>query len=325
MGKSAPSPDPRMGEAAMKSAATGERYLEWMQGLSGVTQGWAETDRARFKGVFEPLENQMVADAQSYASPARREMSASEAIADVRQQAGIGRQMQTRQLASMGVNPASGRFAAETRRSGTAETLAAAGAGNMARRQTDAIGDAKMANMVNMGRGMAVNPGTSMGMAGNMGSAGFSGAMQGYGQQASIFGQQHQQQVNAVNSENAMWGSVGQGLGMLVGASGFMSTKESKTKIRKPMSVLETIKGMPVKEWEYKQGMGDGGGQKHVGAIAEDWKKSTGLGDGKSISIIDAIGVNLGAAQELTAKVEKLEARIRKLDDYRKPKAKEAA
>lgn len=324
MGKSAPSPDPRMGEAAMKSAATGERYLEWMQGLSSVTQSWAETDRARFKGVFEPLEDQMVADAQSYASPARREMSASEAIADVRQQAGVGRQMQTRQLAALGVNPASGRFAAETRRAGTAETLAAAGAGNMARRQTDAIGDAKMANVVNMGRGMAVNPGTSMGMAGNMGSAGFTGAMQGYGQQASIFGAQHRAQMDAWSAKNSSMAGIGQGLGMLAGAF-FPSTKDSKTKIRKPVSLLETIKGMPVKEWEYKQGMGDGGGQKHVGAIAEDWQKATGLGDGKSISIIDAIGVNLGAAQELTAKVEKLEAKIRKLDDYRKPKVKEAA
>jgi hypothetical protein len=324
MGKSsAPSPDPRMGEAALKSAQTGERYLEWMQGMSGVTQGWAETDRARFKGVFEPLEDQMVADAQSYASPARREMSASEAIADVRQQAGIGRQMQTRQLASMGVNPASGRFEAETRRSGTAETLAAAGAGNMARRQTDAIGEAKLANMVNMGRGMAVNPGTSMGMSANMGSSGFSGAMQGYNQQGSILGQQHRAQMDAWSANQSQYAGIGQGLGMLAGA--FMSTKDSKTKIRKPMSVLETIKGMPVKEWEYKQGMGDGGGQKHVGAIAEDWQKSTGLGDGKSISVIDAIGVNLGAAQELAAKVEKLESKIRKLDDYRKPKVKEAA
>jgi hypothetical protein len=312
-----------MGEAAMKSAQTGERYLEWMQGLSRVTQGWAETDRARFKGVFEPLEDQMVADAQSYASPARRELTASEAIADVRQQAGVGRQMQTRQLAALGVNPASGRFAAETRRAGTAETLAAAGAGNMARRQTDAIGEAKMANVVNMGRGMAVNPGTSMGMAGNMGASGFSGAMQGYGQQANILGQQHRAQMDAWSANQSQAAGLGQGLGMLAGA--FMSTKDSKTKIRKPISVLETIKGMPVKEWEYKQGMGDGGGQKHVGAIAEDWQKATGLGDGKSISIIDAIGVNLGAAQELAAKVEKLEARVRKLDDYRKPKVKEAA
>jgi len=318
MGKSAPSPDPRMGEAALKSAATGERYLEWMQGLSGITQGWAETDRARFKGVFEPLEDQMVADAQSYASPARRELSASEAIADVRQQAGIGRQMQTRQLASMGVNPASGRFEAETRRSGTAETLAAAGAGNMARRQTDAIGDAKTANVVNMGRGMAVNPGTSMGMSANMGASGFSGAMQGYGQQGNILGQQHRAQMDAWSANNSSMAGIGQGIGMLAGA--FMSTKDSKKNIRKPMSVLETIKGMPVKEWEYKEGMGDG--KKHIGPIAEDFAKSTGLGDGKSISVIDALGVNLGAAQELAGKVEKLEAKIDRMAGY---KVKEAA
>ena len=317
MGKSAPKPDKNIGIAALKSAETGEKFLSWMQDQADITNAWAEEDRGRFKDVFQPLEDRMVQDALDYSSPERKEMAAAEAIGDVRQQFAAGRGQQQRQMAAMGVNPASGRFAGESRRGATAEALASAGAGNMARRQVEQIGDAKMAGVVNMGRGMAVNPATSMGLANQAGASGFSGAMQGYNQQGNLLLGQHQAQMNAYNAQNQMMGGIGQGVGMLAGA--FMSSKDSKTNKKKSMGVLDAVKSMPVEEWEYKQGMGDGGGKKHVGPYAEDFQRATGLGNGKEISIIDAVGVNMGATQELARQVERIE---RKLDGKR---AKEAA
>lgn len=325
MGKSkAPAPDPNIGIAAMKSAELGERYLTFMQGQAGITNQWAEDDRARFKGVFEPLEDRMVADALDYASPERKAMAASEAVADVRQQTALGDQQRTRQMAAMGVNPASGRFAGEDRRAGTAADLAAAGAGNMARRQTEAMGDSKLANVVNMGRGMAVNPATSMGMSNSASGQGFQGAMSGYNQQGNLLTQQHNAEMKAWSANQQQMGAIGQGFGMVLGAMPFMSSKDSKTNKKKPMSVLDAVKDMPVEEWEYKKGMGDGGGKRHIGPYAEDFQRATGLGDGKSISVIDAVGVNLGAAQELAAKVEKLESKIDSMGGAKRKK-KEAA
>ena len=324
MGKSAPKPDPNIGRAAMKSAEMGEKYLAWMQDQSAITNAWALEDRDRHQSVFQPLEDQMIRDAQNYASPERKALSAAEAIGDVRQQFEVGRGQNERRLTSMGVSPASGRFTGEARRGATAESLAAAGAGNMARRNVDQIGDAKMAGVVNMGRGLAVNPATSMGMSNNAGAQGFSGAMQGYGQQGSLLLSQHDAQMKAYNANQQMLGGIGQGFGMVLGAMPMMSSKDSKTNKKKSMGVLDAVKDMPVEEWEYKAGMGDGGGKRHIGPYAEDFQRATGLGDGKSISVIDAVGVNLGAAQELAAKVEKLESKIDSMGGAKRKK-KEAA
>jgi hypothetical protein len=40
--------------------------------------------------------------------------------------------------------------------------------------------------------------------------------------------------------------------------------------------------------------------------MAQDFKRVTGLGDGRSISVIDAIGVTMGAVKELAEKIDTL-------------------
>ncbi|MEW6125024.1 MAG: hypothetical protein AB1698_20660 [Pseudomonadota bacterium] len=64
------------------------------------------------------------------------------------------------------------------------------------------------------------------------------------------------------------------------------------------------MRGMPVEEWTYKEGAGDGG--RHIGTYAQDFRRETGKGDGKSIPVIDAIGVTMGAVKELDAKFEQI-------------------
>ena len=75
----------------------------------------------------------------------------------------------------MGIDPRSGRYATAEAKAGTDLALAGAGAKNLARRQVEDTGRSLRANAINLGQGMAVNPGTSMGLSNGAGQAGFGG------------------------------------------------------------------------------------------------------------------------------------------------------
>jgi len=300
-------------------------YQDYMMGQAEITNGWAAEDRSRYTDVAVPLQDDWIAEANAYDSPERKAMAADEASADVRQQFALGRQQTQRQNAAVGVNPASGRSQSGTNRMQAMESLGAAGAANGARRQTEATGRQLKATSINMLGGLAVNPGTSMGLSTGAGSGGMAAATNGIasaagttmaGAQAAMGGQQgmmnglnaqYQNQMQAHNASQASLSSALGGIGQVAGYA-MMSSKDYKTNKTKSMSALDAMKKMPVEEWEYKKGLGDGGGKKHVGAYAEDFQKATGLGDGKSISIIDAIGVSMGAIQELSSKVDQMAA-----------------
>lgn len=311
MGKEkAPGPDPRIGDAALRTAELGDRYLTFMQEQAGITNNWAAEDRARYRGTFMPLEDRYISEAANYNSPERRAAAVTEAVGDVRQESAIARGTRERSLTAMGVNPNSGRFAAEERRGGVSEALASAGAGNMARRQVEAMAEAKTANAINLGKGLSVNPATSMGLSMNATGAGFQGAMNGQTQMAGMLGDMDRTRMNAWQQNNSMWNGIGGAVGSLAGAF-LLSSKDAKTNKRQPeMSVLDAVRDMPVEQWSYKDGMGDGGGRDHIGPYAEDFQRATGLGDGQTISIVDAIGVNMRATQELADKVDRIEAAV---------------
>jgi len=206
---------------------------------------------------------------------------------------------------AMGVNPMSGRAINANAKAGTDGALAMAGAQNLARRGVEQQGDAMKANAINLGNGLAVNPGTSMGLSNGASQAGFSGAMQGYGQQASILGQQHNQQMQAWQAKQAGIGGIGNALGTVAGAFMFGSSKDIKHD-KQPVDALGAVKKMPVEAWTYNKGKGDG--KRHVGPYAEDFAKATGVGDGKSIDAITMMGVTMGAVRQLADKVDAMGA-----------------
>lgn len=319
---SAPSPDPKMGEAALLSAKTGKQMMTWMRGQADITNNWASEDRNLYKSFYQPLEKAYVADAQAANNPNRMARRASAeargAIADVRQQFGVQRAADRRGMTAMGVNPRSRRFLEANKAGGTAEALAVAGAANVARRaslqQDEARADGMTANAINLGKGLAVNPGESMGLSNSAGSVGFNGAMQGYNQQANILNQDYQNRMQAWQSNMGGLSGLASGLGAIAGAAsgggGFLSilsSKDYKTDKKPAKGSLEKVRKMPVEEWAYKPGIADGGAMRHIGPYAEDFSKATGVGDGKSIDVISQLGVTLGAVQELDKKVAKLE------------------
>lgn len=291
--------------------------LSWMQDQAGITNQWATEDRARYKDTFQPLQDQFIAEAQGYDTAERRADRANSAAADIALAARQAGDARTRQAMSMGVNPMSGRFQAETAKAATDTALATAGARNLAGQQVEQEGRSLRAQAVNLGQGLGVNPATSMGISNGAAASGFNGAMSGYGQQGSLLNTQYQNQLSAWQANQGALGSAMGGLGALAGA--FLSSKDLKENKRPVDDALKAVQKMPVERWSYKDGVADGG--EHVGPYAEDFKKATGVGDGKSIDPISLVGITLGAVQELGAKVDRLERAAPKAQPKRKPVA----
>lgn len=370
----APEPDPLIGQAALKNAEIGEEFLDFTREqyeignerqkeqdklANSVTQqqleagkqaqGWATADRDRYEKVFQPLQDEFIDTAKNWDSAERQSKQAAEAKADVQNNAALARQSNERNMASMGVDPRSGRYAGVNRAGELATGLAAAGAENNARNQVRKEGVAMRADAVNMGNGLAVNPATSLGLgtssagaaygttaANNAQSAGlgsimgqgYSGAMSGYNSQANILNQQHGNQLQAWSAQNqsnaasssSMWG----GIGSLAGMGAMMlSSKDFKEDKQDVEGALDAIEKMPVEKWKYKDGIADGA--EHVGPYAEDFQAATGLGDGKSINIVDGIGLTMKAVQELSQKVDQVASSGKGLPKRNKPEARVSA
>lgn len=409
----------RQGQAAL---AAGQRYQGIFDEQANNQYGFAKEQQDRYKNTYQPMEEQFAQDAKNWDSADRQSKVAAEARADVLTSAAGAQQQQQRQLASMGVDPRSGKFAAASNATGLQAALSAAGAQNAARDNVRTQGMALRGTAIDMGRGVqamgqqasqlgmqasgaanaALNTGMNMNMqatsaglgamqnaqsmnlqakgashsalsqgqnmsmqANNLGlaasgvgntaaslgmgnqgggytglglgvnagqaamnttlgansafqqngqnmNAGFSGAMQGYAGQASTLNSLYGNQLQAWSTQKqadaqatgGMFGGIGSLLGTGIGAYAALSSKKAKENKRPVKGALNAVEKMPVEKWKYKDGMADGG--EHVGPYAEDFKKATGLGDGKSINLVDAIGINMKATQELSAKVDKL-------------------
>ena len=369
-----PAADPAIGQAALAQADLGYKYFEEAKAQFGIqnqrqaeldaltrqvtqqqlgaatqAQQWATEDRARYDSVFKPLQDQAIQRAQTWDSPERQALVASEARADVLNNASDQRFIRNRQMGAMGIDPTSGRYAGVERAGELQTGLAAAGAQNMARNQVrkEAIG--LQADAINMGSGLGMNPGQSLGLGVQAGSAalasqtnanqqsranvgvlqsGYQTAMGGLQNQAGILQGQQNYNLNAWNASNqakmqnqqSLWGGVGQIAG-LAGMAIF-SSKEVKEDKRPVEGALDAVRSMPVEEWSYKEGVADEG--RHIGPYAEDFQKATGQGDGRSIDVISAIGLNMKATQELAERVDEL-ASVMPMARRRRAAKKESA
>lgn len=345
--------DPNVGKAAMKQAELGEDWLKFANEQFAVAnerqkeqdkianevsqqqldaskqaQGWATKDRERYEGTFVPLQDEFIKQAQNWDSPERQQQMAAEAKADVLTNASQQRGATQRQMAGMGVNPTSGRYAGVDRAGENATALAAAGAQNNARNTVRNQAMSLKGDAINLGSGLGVNPATSLGLSsstgsaafgttaannsqsaglGNMVGAGYQGAMNGYNSQASILNQQQQNKIQAQQMKNqsssSLWGGIGSLAGMGMMAFSSKKLKENKKPIEDG-AALDAVNSMPVEEWKYKDGVSDGG--EHIGPYAEDFARVTGKGDGKMINMMDSLGLTMKAVQDLSKKVDRL-------------------
>lgn len=361
MGKStssAPDPDPNIGKAALLQAETGEKWLSFAQDAFTVSQDrqseldaltkrvteqqlglatdqadWARQDRDRYNNTFRPVETAYIKEATNYATDARQRQAASEARTDVRTAARTARAADERASASMGISPASGRFAGIRAETNMNTTLAEAGAANTARQAVRDKGLALKADVVNLGRGLpaqaAAGAGSSVAASGtalsgnqatnaqalaapSIVSQGYSGAMQGYSGMGSTLNQQYGIQSQNWQASQQLAGQNAAGIGsFLGGAMGLIfsdeNIKHDKAEVPEG-AALEAVNNMPVTEWTYDEGVADEG--RHVGPMAQDFQKQTGKGDGKTIAVQDAIGVTMKAVQDLDKKVTRMSEAI---------------
>lgn len=360
-GGSAPPPDPRIAEAALMQGKLGEEWLQFAREAFKISQGRqseldaltkkittfqlgemqrlgniSKQDRARYLSVFRPLENQFIKEAKNYDTPEKQAEAAAKATADVSSAAARERQSSEREMASMGVNPGSGRYAGLDRALGLGTGLAKVGAANNAREDVRNTGRMLRAAAVDMGRGLPASAaaasqlasGTGSSAAGVAGGAegayqgslgimnqGFQGGIAGYGAQGAGLNNYYNSQLNAWQAQqqqnNANMGGWGQilGTGLGLGLS-YFSSKKLKTgrKAVQEGDALDTVKNLPVESFRYKEGLDDG--SKHVGPMAEDFAKATGSGDGKTIKVQDAIGLTLGAVKDLAKRVDRIDKAV---------------
>ncbi|WP_246806862.1 tail fiber domain-containing protein [Ensifer sp. ENS04] len=141
----------------------------------------------------------------------------------------------------------------------------------------------------------------------NIMGQGFSGAMQGYAGMGSTLNTQYGLQLDGWKAEQEIAAKNASGIGSFLGGIGGLifssdeNVKENKEEIADG-EALDAVNNMPVEEWDYKQGAGDGG--HHIGTYAQDFQRETGKGDGRTIAAQDAIGVTMKAVQDLDKKVE---------------------
>lgn len=124
-----------------------------------ATADWQDTiardDRKRYEDVYRPIEDQYIEEASTYASPERQAEAAASAMADVRTAAAASRQGAQREMASLGLNPLSGRWAGVDRAGELGTSLAVAGAANSARKGIRDTGLSLKADLANLGRGVS--------------------------------------------------------------------------------------------------------------------------------------------------------------------------
>lgn len=165
----------------------------------------AARDRERYEQIYQPLEDQLVQEAIEYDSPWRREEQAGLAMADVSQQFDTARDEASARLESFGIDPGQTRAAALDVSTRTQEAAARAGAGNIARQQTENTGRALRAGAVDIGRGYPaqITGSTTLGMqAGNQAvNSGIATTATG----AQSMGTPAQHMGNSVSAINGWW------------------------------------------------------------------------------------------------------------------------
>lgn len=322
-------------EAASRRAD--EVSLAQLEGMRTATRIANDADQYN-RETFRPLEREIVADARSYDTQARRDEAVGKAVGDVTLAGARARDMEHTSMSRMGINPADGAYGAGATMRENAITLAQAGAANKARTQVESTGRALKADAAAMGRGLPGVNATQQQIALSSGNSAVGNAQvpvslanaqtsqmgQGFGQAGNLSassGNLYGQAAQLSKSNNdGLWSA----LGNVAGAGIMMYSDKNMKKDRKPVKTeiaLAAARSMPVDKWKYKAGSaGDDGGKEHIGPMAQDVHAA--LGDaaapgGKMVDPYSLVNVTLAAVQELDKRQAKLEKKVLRLADTR--------
>jgi len=221
------------------------------------------------KETFRPIEQGLVADAQNFDTDAMRNQLATKASADAGLAFGQQNQANERRMASMGVNPNSGRFQGMAQQSGLMQAGAKAGMMTGARERAQQTGYARKLDAVGMGRGLAGASTAAYGSANNAGNSasgnyGMAGQqyMGGMAQGAGTIGSGYSMQIgglgNVLNNQtqmsmNAADNGIGAALGGIAGAAASVYTgSDVRLKENIELAGRDEITGLNLYDFNYK-------------------------------------------------------------------------
>lgn len=148
-------------DAAKRNRLVADKQLQTAEWVDQI----ARDDRQRYEDVYRPVEDEYIRQVNDYGSAAHQEEAAASAMGDVRTAAAASRASAQREMASLGINPNSGRWAGVDRAGELGTSLAVAGAANAARGQVRDTGLVLKGNVAQLGRGVSADA-LSAGMAG---------------------------------------------------------------------------------------------------------------------------------------------------------------
>jgi hypothetical protein len=243
------------------------------------------------RDTYRPLERSIVADAERFNTQAYQDQIAGQAAADAGRAFGISQQQNQRAMASMGVNPNSGRFAAQQNASGLQQAAVRANAMTGARNQAQQMGYARQLDAAGLGRGLAGASAAAYGGASNAGSQAGGNAQsagQNYmgnmaigsgtiaaGQNMQISGLSNilNNQTSAyVNTSGSVLGDIGGvlgGAGALASGGGFAALSDRRTKENIVEVGVDQRTALPLYEFNYKGEFGDPS-VTYLGVMADD-------------------------------------------------------
>ena len=159
-----------------------DQFVDFALGQMDRQAEWSAADRERYETIFQPLEEQLAYEAETYASPERQEYEAGKAEADVAQQFEQARRTAQERLEAFGVDPTQTRAGALDLQTRVAEAAAQSASGNQARERVENTGRALRSEAINVGKGY---PAQALAAAGAAQGAGQGGVSAGLAQTAS--------------------------------------------------------------------------------------------------------------------------------------------
>jgi hypothetical protein len=294
-----------------------------------------------YTGTYQPLQQEIVTQAENYDTPTAESQASQQAIADTQKQVTAALQSGARDAASRGVDPSSGNFAAMTGALGVQGGASAAANANAAVTNVKNIGTQMKTNAAQLGLGLPAQALSASGTAVNSGSAAtgtaatglaemaapasalgaaYSGAISGLGGAAGTYNGITNAQMAGNNSNASEWGALGTTVGSAAATYGAylaaLSDKRMKNSVKptSPEDALEAVVATPVSSWKYKDSSpANDGGQIHIGPMAQDVRKNMGERAGPGGTAIDLVslnGINMAAIQGLHKKISRIAKKV---------------
>jgi hypothetical protein len=287
-GKSAPAPDySGMEKVANRQLDFAEsQYADMKPIYQGLAQQMMDAQTQQMgqaqdyynyqRDTFRPVEQGLVRDAERFNTDDYRESKAREAAAAAGTAFQQTQGASNRAMASMGINPNSGRFASMTNQNNLALAAGRAGAMTGARNQAEQLGWARRMDVTGLGRNLAgastaayqgagnagTGAGNTLAAPGNQLQQGLANAGQTFGNMANI-----QANVYKADQEGGLdVGSIMQGASAMKTA-GMFSDRRLKMNIKQVGRDERTM--LPLYEFEYI----DKPGTTYLGVMSDDVRK----------------------------------------------------